>query len=102
MKKKEQTSVSTSMLINDVTRKFDEIPSRILKNIVKEFLNSIENHVGDGKKIRLDKLGILTVKEAAARQGRNPQTGETIQIAARKKIGFSASKTLKSKVSKKS
>ena len=42
--------------------------------------------------------GFGTLKERAARTGRNPQTGETIQIAASKAISFKAGKTLKDAV----
>ena len=40
-------------------------------------------------------LGVLEVKTRAARAGRNPATGETIQIAASKKIAFRPAKELK-------
>jgi DNA-binding protein HU-beta len=40
-------------------------------------------------------IGKLTVKESAARQGRNPATGATISIPAKKSVKFSASKTIK-------
>ena len=40
-------------------------------------------------------LGILQVRNSAARMGRNPATGEQIQIKASKKVAFRASKELK-------
>ena len=40
-------------------------------------------------------FGTFSLKNRAARQGRNPQTGETIQIAASKNVGFKASSNLK-------
>ena len=43
----------------------------------------------------LSGLGILEVKNRAARMGRNPATGEMIQIAASKKVAFRAAKELK-------
>ena len=98
---KKQPTVPTSEIMSQISDKYKDIPKKILKDIVSSFLSSIENHVGECKKIRLDKLGVLTVKEAAARQGRNPQTGETIQISARKKISFQVAKNLKKKVSNK-
>jgi DNA-binding protein HU-beta len=51
-----------------------------------------------GRKVRIDKLGILTCKERAARKGRNPQTGEEIKIPASQKISFRVAKSLKEKV----
>ena len=50
------------------------------------------------KKVTLVGFGTFQVKERAARKGRNPQTGEEIDIAASKSPTFSASKALKDKV----
>jgi len=49
---------------------------------------------GDGK-FSYPGFGTFTVKNRAARQGRNPQTGATIQIAASKNVGFKAAPNLK-------
>ena len=46
----------------------------------------------------IDKLGILQVKDRAARKGRNPQTGEEIAIPASKKVAFRVASSLKESV----
>lgn len=51
-----------------------------------------------GDEISLNGFGKFKVKESPAREGRNPSTGETIQIAASKKLGFSAAKAVKDKL----
>ena len=51
-----------------------------------------------GDKVQLIGFGNFEVKEVAAREGRNPKTGETIEIAACKKPSFTASKALKDAV----
>ena len=48
-----------------------------------------------GDKVRLTGLGILQVRDRPARTGRNPATGQSIEIKASKKIAFSAAKELK-------
>ena len=48
-----------------------------------------------GGEISLPGVGKLKVKEAAARTGRNPKTGETLTIPAHKKVVFTACKELK-------
>ena len=48
-----------------------------------------------GGEISLPGVGKLKVKEAAARPGRNPKTGETLTIPAHKKVVFTACKELK-------
>ena len=52
-------------------------------------------HLKKGDRLRLNGLGILQVRHSAARAGRNPATGEAIQIAAKKKIAFRPAKELK-------
>ena len=51
-----------------------------------------------GDKVALVGFGTFEVKERAARSGRNPKTGETIQIAASKHPAFTAGKALKDAV----
>ncbi len=54
----------------------------------------IGDHLKKGARIRIQGLGTLEVRKRAARMGRNPSTGEPIQIKASKKIAFRASKDL--------
>ncbi|MDN3568432.1 HU family DNA-binding protein [Paeniroseomonas aquatica] len=51
-----------------------------------------------GDKVRLTGLGILQVRARPARTGRNPATGQPIEIKASRKIAFSAAKELKDAV----
>ena len=51
-----------------------------------------------GDKVQLVGFGTFDVKERAAREGRNPRTGETIKIAASKHPTFTAGKALKDSV----
>jgi DNA-binding protein HU-beta len=50
------------------------------------------------KKVKLPGLGIFVVKERKARTGRNPKTGETIQIPAKKVVKFRVAKDVKKQV----
>ena len=50
---------------------------------------------GPGDSVRVPGLGTFTVRQRAARTGRNPQTGATIQIPASRSVGFKAAKSLK-------
>jgi len=58
----------------------------------------ITKHLKKGDRIRLVGLGVLQVRKRAARMGRNPATGEPIQIKASKKVAFRAAKDLKEAV----
>ncbi|HAI96168.1 MAG: DNA-binding protein HU [Cycloclasticus sp.] len=61
-------------------------------------ISSVSNALKDGDSISLIGFGTFSVKERSARTGRNPQTGETIQIKASKIPSFKAGKTLKDSV----
>jgi DNA-binding protein HU-beta len=63
--------------------------------LLHDLVDLITKHLKKGEPIRIVGLGILQVRKRAARMGRNPATGEAIQIKAGKKIAFRASKELK-------
>src|SRR5499425_3000642 len=58
----------------------------------------VTKYLKKGDRIRIGGLGILVVRKRAARMGRNPATGEPIQIKASKKVAFRAAKELKEAV----
>jgi DNA-binding protein HU-beta len=62
--------------------------------LLGELVGSITKHLNKGQRIRIAGLGILQVKKRAERMGRNPATGEAIQIKASKKVAFRAAKDL--------
>ena len=66
--------------------------------ILTDFVGMIVKHLKKGDRIRIGGLGILVVRKRAARMGRNPATGEPIQIKASKKVAFRAAKELKEAV----
>lgn len=57
-------------------------------------LNEIGKALRSGERVDLGGFGSFVVNDKKARQGRNPKTGETIQIAARKAAAFKPSKEL--------
>ena len=61
-------------------------------------LDSIIAALGKGDQVALAGFGTFSVRKRAARAGRNPQTGETIQIKASKSPGFKAGKAFKDAV----
>ena len=68
---------------------------------LKATIESIESALAAGDKVTLVGFGTFDVKERAAREGRNPATGETIKIKASKVPSFKAGKELKDKVNTK-
>ena len=61
-------------------------------------VDTITESLRKGDPVALVGFGTFSVKDRAARQGRNPQTGETIQIKAARVPGFKAGKGLKDAV----
>lgn len=74
----------------------------ITKADARKYVDAIFAAIADaaveGEEVSLNGFGKFKVKESAAREGRNPATGETIQIAASKKLGFTAAKAVKDKL----
>ena len=59
---------------------------------------AITEALANGDKITLVGFGTFSVSERAAREGRNPRTGETVSIAARNAVSFKAGSALKDAV----
>ncbi len=63
------------------------------------FAKVLSNQLAAGEELTIPGLGSFSVIEKSARNGRNPKTGETIQIAARKAVKFKAYKALNDAIS---
>jgi DNA-binding protein HU-beta len=75
-----------------------EIPKKQAEAILGDLGTLVTKQLKKGDRIRLVGLGVLQVRKRAARMGRNPATGEPIQIKASKKVAFRAAKELKEAV----
>ncbi|MCP1727080.1 DNA-binding protein HU-beta [Natronospira proteinivora] len=82
----EAVAASADLSKADATRAVDSVVDTVTQTLKK------------GDQVTLVGFGTFSVKERAARTGRNPQTGQTIQIAASKVPGFKAGKALKDAV----
>lgn len=71
-----------------------EKAGEVLNILTDEITNAMNNN----DTVSLIGFGSFSVRERSARTGKNPQTGETIQIAASKSVGFKAGKSLKDAV----
>ena len=72
-----------------------ELSRKDAEKALKAFTEVVEEELKKGEKIQLVGFGTFEVSERAAREGRNPQTGETMQIAASKSPKLKAGKALK-------
>ena len=72
-----------------------EISKKDSEKALKAFVDVITEQLKAGDKVQLVGFGTFEVSERAAREGRNPQTGKTMKIAACKAPKFKAGKALK-------
>jgi DNA-binding protein HU-beta len=72
-----------------------QLSKKQAETMLGDLVSLITKHLKKGDRIRIGGLGILQVRKRAARMGRNPATGEQIQIKASKKVAFRAAKELK-------
>lgn len=63
--------------------------------VVADVFGQLIDHLKAGERVRIGGLGIIEVKDRPARMGRNPATGEAIQVKASRKVAFRAAKDLK-------
>lgn len=67
-------------------------------DLVELVFDQIKNTLAQGQKIKISGFGNFIVREKRARVGRNPQTGESIEISARRVLTFRPSQVLRAEV----
>ncbi len=90
-------SVNKTQLIDKIAANAD-ITKAAAGRVVDAMVASITESLQKGDDVALVGFGTFTVRDRAARTGRNPQTGKEIQIAAAKVPAFRAGKSLKDAV----
>ena len=68
------------------------------KKVLEAFLDEIATQLEQGEEIQIVGFGTFKVVERAARNGRNPRTGEIISIPATKTVAFKSGEQLKNKI----
>ncbi|MCI4590435.1 HU family DNA-binding protein [Sphingobium sp. BYY-5] len=68
------------------------------RKLVDSVIGAITDAAAKGDEVSLNGFGKFKVKDSPARQGRNPSTGATIEIAASKKLTFTPAKAVKDKL----
>ena len=84
-------------LVKEVSKK-SKVSQKATADILAATLETIQKTVSKGKKVTLVGFGTFEPRKRAARNGRNPQTGKEIEIAASKVPAFKAGKALKDAV----
>jgi len=92
-----QTTITLKPIAAELADGHD-LSKKVAEAVLSDLVTLATQHLKKGDKIRLTGLGILQVRARPARMGRNPATGESIEIAASKKIAFRPAKELKDAV----
>lgn len=74
------------------------VSKQVATTVVDEVLESIGNSLGNGQDVQLRGFGNFKVTTRAARTGKNPQTGEALEIPEKQVIKFRPAKDLSEKV----
>lgn len=85
--------MNKAQLVSTVSAKTET--KKQAQDIVELILDTIKSTLKKREPVAISGFGTFRVKETKARMGRNPKTGEAIQIPAKKKIAFRVSKELK-------
>ena len=85
----------------DAIAKETQLTKKDVEAVLKSFIDVVTGELKEGGKVQLVGFGTFEVSERAAREGRNPQTGESMEIKASKAPKFKAGKALKDFVNKK-
>src|SRR4051812_7416610 len=92
-----QPTITLKQIAAELAEKH-EMSKKDVESVLDDMIVLFGKNLKKGNRIRVPGLGILQVKKTAARQGRNPATGETISIPAKKKVAFRVAKDLKDSV----
>lgn len=90
-------NINKADLIDAVATKTD-LSKKEVTAVIETLVDKITEEMRKGNKVTITGFGIFKTSKRAARQGRNPQTGATIKIAASTVPKFSAGKALKEAV----
>lgn len=90
-------------LVNGIVDRVEGITRRQAAEAFDAVFDAIVNALrsGDGSNVKVPGFGSFSVAERKARKGRNPATGESINIKASKTVRFKAGKELKDSIGKK-
>ncbi|CAD5108959.1 HU family DNA-binding protein [Zestomonas carbonaria] len=86
-------ALSKDQLVRDIAESLD-LTQASVRGVFEQLALIVQDSLENDGELTLPGIGKLKVTERAARSGRNPQTGKTIQIAAKKVVRFVPAKAL--------
>jgi integration host factor subunit beta len=89
-----------SELIQRISQKNPHLYHRDVERIINTVFDKIVDALGDGDRVELRGFGAFSVKERQSREGRNPRTGESVQVDAKRVPFFKTGKELRERLNK--
>ena len=94
-------SLIKSKLIEKLTAQNNHLFTRDLERVVNTIFNEITQSLADGKRVELRGFGAFSVQHRAARVGRNPRSGESVNVEEKYIPRFKTGKELRLKLNNK-
>jgi integration host factor subunit beta len=89
-----------SELIQRISQKNPHLYHRDVERIINTVFDKIVDALGNGDRVELRGFGAFSVKERQSREGRNPRTGESVQVEAKRVPFFKTGKELRERLNK--
>ena len=93
--------MTRSQLILRLAAQNPHLVHREVERLVNAIFETIAAALARGERIELRGFGSFTVKERAPRVGRNPRTGEAVQVPAKRRLNFKSGKELRRRINAK-
>jgi len=90
--------MTKSELIQKLAERNPHLFLRDIERIVETVFDEISDALADGNRVELRGFGAFSIKHRDARTGRNPRTGETVQVEAKRLPFFKTGKALREKL----
>jgi integration host factor subunit beta len=90
--------MTRSELIERILERAPHVPRREAEAIVHAVFDCMAEALVAGKRIELRGFGVFSVRTRRARTGRNPKTGQSVSIPARRTLSFAAGKELRERL----
>ncbi len=93
--------MTRSQLIQRLAQQYPYLVHDEVERIVKTIFENISEALARGERVELRGFGVFTVKEYAPRVGRNPRTGEAVQVPAMRRPNFKSGLELRRRINAK-
>ena len=90
-------TLTKSDIVEDLNNEIG-LNKREAKELVDSLFDNIKNKLESGEEVKLSGFGNFQLKDKSPRPGRNPRTGEDVEISARKAVTFKSGQKLKEAV----